>query len=228
MLIIEGRLARAQLVSGFLFNDFKMADVKEQLRYPKVVFILSGKRKSGKDYVATKLKEAFDHDCCEIVRLSGPLKHEYARQNGLDFDRLLDSTNYKEFYRQDMIRWGEEKRSADPSYFCRLAVKKAICGIRKEYDSLQKPVWVVSDARRKSDVNYFRETYDKVVHVRISATEDVRRSRGWIFTPGVDDAESECGLDDEEFDVLIQNDGHDSHKFNSLVNSLREYIYSSS
>lgn len=205
-----------------------MADVKEQLRYPKVVFVLSGKRKSGKDFVAGKLKEAFGHDCCEIIRLSGPLKHEYARQNALDFDRLLDSTNYKEFYRQDMIRWGEEKRNADPSYFCRLAVKMTFSGISKENDSLQKPVWIVSDARRKSDVDYFRETYDKVVHVRINATEEVRRSRGWIFRPGVDDAESECGLDDEEFDVLIQNDGNDHHRLNSHVNSLREYIYSSS
>ena len=228
MLITEGRLARAHLASGLLFNNFKMADVKEQLRYPKVVFILSGKRKSGKDYVTSKLTEAFGRDCCEIIRLSGPLKHEYARQNGLDFDRLLDSTNYKEFYRQDMIRWGEEKRNADPSYFCRLAIKMTISGIYKESDELQKPVWIVSDARRKSDVHYFRETCGKVVHVRITATEEVRRSRGWIFTAGVDDAESECGLDDEEFDLLIQNDGHDRHKLNSLINSLREYIYSSS
>ena len=228
MLITERRLARAQLVSGLLFHNFKMADANEQLRHPKVVFILSGKRKSGKDYVANKLTEALGPDCCEIIRLSGPLKQEYARQNGLDFDRLLDSTNYKEFYRQDMIRWGEEKRNADPSYFCRLAVKMALSGVSKENNSLQKPVWIVSDARRKSDVYYFRESYDKVVHVRIIATEEIRTSRGWMFTPGVDDAESECGLDDEEFDVLIQNDGHDYHKLNSQVNSFRKYICSSS
>ena len=205
-----------------------MADVKQKLRYPQVVFILSGKRKSGKDYVASKLTEAFGHDCCEIIRLSGPLKFEYARQNGLDFDRLLDSTKYKEFYRQDMIRWGKEKRDADPSYFCRLAVKMTLSGVSRENNSSQKPVWIVSDARRKSDVHYFRETYDKVVHVRITATEEVRRSRGWIFTAGVDDAESECGLDDEEFDVLIQNDGHDHPKLNSHINFLRKYIHSSS
>lgn len=204
-----------------------MADVRGQLRYPKVVFIFSGKRKSGKDFVANKLKEAFGHDCCEIMRLSGPLKHEYARQNGLDFDRLLDSTTYKEFYRQDMIRWGEEKRNADPSYFCRLAVKMTPSGIFKENGSLQKPIWIVSDARRKSDVHYFKENYNKVVHVRINASEEVRKSRGWIFTPGVDDAESECGLDDEEFDFVIQNDGNNHEQLNSYVNSLRDYTCSS-
>lgn len=204
-----------------------MADVRGQLRYPKVVFIFSGKRKSGKDFVANKLKEAFGHDCCEIMRLSGPLKHEYARQNGLDFDRLLDSTTYKEFYRQDMIRWGEEKRNADPSYFCRLAVKMTPSGIFKENGSLQKPIWIVSDARRKSDVHYFKENYNKVVHVRINASEEVRKSRAWIFTPGVDDAESECGLDDEEFDFVIQNDGNNHEQLNSYVNSLRDYTCSS-
>lgn len=198
-----------------------MADVEGQTLCPEVVFVISGKRKSGKDFVANELKEGFGHDCCEIIRLSGPLKHEYARQNGLDYDRLLDSTTYKEFYRQDMIRWGEEKRDADPAYFCRLVVKMA--------EPLQKPVWIVSDARRKSDINYFKKNYDKVVHVRISASEEVRKSRGWIFTPGVDDAESECGLDDEEFDFVIQNDSNDhEQQLNSFVKSLRDYTCSSS
>lgn len=203
---------------------FKMADGKEELRNPKVVFILSGKRKSGKDFVAKKLQETFGHDRCAVIRLSGPLKHEYARQNGLDFDRLLDSTSYKEFYRQDMIRWGEEIRNADPSYFCKLAVKLVLTGTSKENYSMQKPVWIISDARRKSDVHYFKENYDKVVHVRINASEEVRKSRGWIFTAGVDDAESECGLDDEDYDVIIQND-HEQ-QLNSHVNSLRDYACS--
>ena len=43
------------------------------------------------DCVASKLTEAFGPDYCEISRLSGLLKHEFARQNGLDFDCLLDS-----------------------------------------------------------------------------------------------------------------------------------------
>lgn len=34
-------------------------------------------------------------------------------------------------YRQDMIRWGEEKRRADPSFFCRTVV-----------EGVAQPVWV--------------------------------------------------------------------------------------
>lgn len=59
------------------------------------------------------------------------------------------------------------------------------------------------DVRRKFDVYYFRESYDKVLYVWIIVIEEVRRLRGWIFILGVDDIEFECGFDDEEFDVFI-------------------------
>ena len=205
---------------------FNMVDDidKTDLRSPKIVFIFSGKRKSGKDFVAKKLRDSFGCDRCAIVRLSGPLKHDYARQNGLDFHRLLDSSNYKELYREDMIKWGEEKRNVDPSYFCRLAVKMTISGFSDKNCS-GGHVWIISDARRTTDLKYFKEGYKNVVSVRINASEETRKSRGWEFTPGVDDAESECGLDQEEFDVIIQNDG-DEQQLNSDIVRLQQYTCS--
>lgn len=201
-----------------------MADGKEVAS--RQIFVLSGKRKSGKDFIAGKLKCAFGCDKCNIIRLSGPLKREYAKQNGLDFDRLMDSTTYKELYRHKMIGWGEEKRNADSYYFCRLAVEMILAENCGENLSLPKPVWIISDARRKTDVRYFKESYDNVVSVRINASEETRRSRGWVFTPGVDDAESECGLDNEIFDVVIQNDG-DEQQLEKNLNYLRTYACSS-
>jgi len=42
--------------------------------------------------------------------------------------------------------------------------------------------------------------------VRVQADESVRAQRGWLFTPGVDDAESECGLDSvDSWDYVINN-----------------------
>lgn len=55
----------------------------------------------------------------------------FGQEHGLDFQRLLDASTYKEAYRRDMIRWGEEKRQADPGFFCR----KIVEGVRQ-------PVWV--------------------------------------------------------------------------------------
>ncbi|MBN3317666.1 PMVK kinase, partial [Atractosteus spatula] len=96
-----------------------------------------------------------------------------------------------------MIRWGEERRSADPGYFCRLVVQEA-----------EQPVWIVSDTRRHSDLQWFWSRYpDRCQTVRVEAVEQTRRERGWQFTAGIDDAESECGLDGGvAFDWTIHND----------------------
>lgn len=120
----------------------------------------------------------------------------------MDFQRLMDASTYKEAYRSDMIRWGEEKRQADPGFFCRKIVE-GVC----------QPVWLVSDTRRVSDIQWFQEAYGAVTQtVRVVATEESRQQRGWVFTPGVDDAESECGLDNfRTFDWVIENHGDEQH-----------------
>ncbi|NWU35271.1 PMVK kinase, partial [Hylia prasina] len=127
-----------------------------------------------------------------------PTEPPSPQEHRLDFQRLLDASAYKEMFRQDMIRWGEEKRHTDPGFFCRAAVEGAL-----------QPVWVVSDTRRLSDVEWFRDAYGDVVQtVRVVATEETRKRRNWVFVTGVDDAESECGLDEGvAFDWVITNDG---------------------
>ncbi|XP_040394547.1 phosphomevalonate kinase isoform X3 [Cygnus olor] len=141
---------------------------------PRAVLLLSGKRKSGKDFVAEQLRSRLGPAVCCVLRLSAPLKERYAEEHGLDFQRLLDASTYKETYRQDMIRWGEEKRRADPGFFCRTVV-----------EGVAQPVWVVSDTRRLSDVEWFRDVYgDAVQTVRVVASEETRKRRNWVFVAG--------------------------------------------
>ena len=138
----------------------------------------------------------FPKGSAEIGRLSGPLKRAYASEKGLDYEKLLDATEYKEKYRSDMIRWGEERRSSDPGYFASLVLGAA-----------RAPVLVISDARRLTDVQFFKDRCPRVYVVRIHASNEIRQGRGWIFQPGVDDAESECGLDHySPWDFLIDNE----------------------
>ncbi|XP_036199815.1 phosphomevalonate kinase isoform X7 [Myotis myotis] len=141
-------------------------------------------------------------DVCAVLRLSGPLKEQYAQ-------RLLDASAYKEAYRRDMILWGEAQRQADPGFFCRKVVE-GVC----------QPVWLVSDTRRLSDVQWFREAYGSVTQtVRVVASEQSRQQRGWAFTPGVDDGESECGLDNfGDFDWVVENDGDEQRLEEQLGN----------
>jgi phosphomevalonate kinase len=37
------------------------------------------------------------------ISISAPLKEEYAKANNLDYERLLDSSSYKENFRAKMI-----------------------------------------------------------------------------------------------------------------------------
>ncbi|XP_063432200.1 phosphomevalonate kinase-like [Mytilus trossulus] len=166
-------------------------------KIPEIVIVISGKRKSGKDYVASLMCNRIGKHLCSSVQLSGPLKKQYAEDHNLNFEKLMDSSEYKEKFRIDMIKWGEDKRTEDPGFFCRLAISK---------EDL-KTIWIITDARRKTDVEYFKENYtDKTFTVRVCANESIRESRGFIFTPGVDDAESECGLDEGiHWDYVIHN-----------------------
>lgn len=75
-----------------------------------------------------------------------------------------------------MIQWGEEKRNKDPGFFCRLATA--------DHGS-EKDIWIISDARRKSDISYFKDHFSKVaITVRVQSDIAVRNSRGFIFTEG--------------------------------------------
>ncbi|XP_028837158.1 phosphomevalonate kinase isoform X2 [Denticeps clupeoides] len=163
---------------------------------PVLILLFSGKRKSGKDYVTDLIREKLGADVCCVLRLSAPLKEQYAQERGLDFTELLGAGRYKEQYRADMIQWGERKREQDPGFFCRLAIRDAT-----------QPI--VSDARRASDLQWFWKEFPHQCHcVRVEASEQSRVNRGWEFTAGIDDGESECGLDHGvQFDWMIHNDG---------------------
>jgi phosphomevalonate kinase len=74
-----------------------------------------------------------------------------------------------------MIQWGEERRNQDPSYFCSLATQGE-----------KRLVWVISDARRKTDMEYFKTKFgEKVTTVRVLASLETRQKRGWSFTEGI-------------------------------------------
>lgn len=53
------------------------------------------------------------------------------------------------------------------------------------FSANDKPIWIISDARRKTDLQWFKENYvDKCKTIRISSSEEVRKNRGWKFCKG--------------------------------------------
>ena len=136
--------------------------------------------------------------------------HYITQEHGLDYQRLLDSSSYKEQYRVEMMKWGEEVRSKDPGYFCQLAVQEAT-----------KPVWIICDARRLTDMEYF--SIYPMLSTRVQASDEVRKSRGWQFVASVDDGESECGLDQYDCDIVINNNG-DNKQLMADIKKLKDVV----
>jgi len=167
---------------------------------PLIIFMISGKRKSGKDFVSDLLKEKFGDESV-LIRIAGPIKHSYALANGLDYSRMLTAEDYKEKYRVQMVKYQTEKMAEDGAFFC----KKAL----SFYEANKFPVWIVSDLRRPEELNFFRLKYqDKMVLVRVEASEEVRSSRGFEFCPGIDDKPTECALDDYSlWHLRLDNNG---------------------
>ncbi|KAK3921892.1 Phosphomevalonate kinase [Frankliniella fusca] len=172
---------------------------------PKRVILFSGKRKCGKDYISDLLLDRIGSNRACMIKISSPIKAHWAHQNGLDLQELMSANEYKEKFRQDMIVWSESQRAKDPGCFCRLAVDQA-----KAQD---KPIWIVSDIRRKTDIKWFTDEFggNVVRTIRVFADENVRQERGYVFTKGVDDIASECDLDDvEEWNWRVMNNGDES------------------
>ncbi|KAL5108767.1 Phosphomevalonate kinase [Taenia crassiceps] len=167
---------------------------------------ISGKRKCGKDYFATFLRNEIQErlgQTAAIIHISGPIKRAFAEEHHLELQELMSSSAYKENFRRQMVRWGESLRRKDPTVFCRKALEYLM------QDSLFKPAFViVADCRRPTDLEYFSSLSKgtPILHLRILASPITRRARGWIYTSGIDDAETECALDRAPFDVLVVNE----------------------
>lgn len=89
-------------------------------KYP-VVLCFSGKRRSGKDFICSRLQKLMNsQDIRAAIRgISYPLKEEYAQLHKLDAEKLKFDPEYKESVRKSMVEFGEKIRSNDPFYFCR-------------------------------------------------------------------------------------------------------------
>lgn len=186
----------------------------------KLVIVLSGKRKSGKDHVSTLITNYIGSTRVHhlaVLRIAGPIKKEFARNNKLDFTRLLDSSDYKENFRRAMVDWSERYREKE-GWNCFL--KQAI----KEQRAKDKAIWILNDARRPCDLEYFEDdpafSETRIIKLKIEATDEARMSRGWKFVDGIDDRDTECGLDEyDDWTFVIENNFNDQKQL--LVQALR-------
>lgn len=123
--------------------------------------------------------------------------------NKLNYEELLSESAYKELHRRKMVEWSEMVRKDDPNCFLRISIE--------ENRAYEVPIWILTDCRREGDLRFFKEESQfrnsALVTLRIQASDDLRKARGYVFTPSIDDAETECGLDQhKEWTHVIEND----------------------
>lgn len=86
-------------------------------------------------------------------------------------------------------------------------------------------MWIVSDVRRKTDIQWFEENYSEIVRkIRITADDNTRKARGYNFQCGVDDVASECDLDDYNDWDLVINNGDNGQSLEDQVSSVLKLI----
>lgn len=132
-----------------------------------------------------------------------------------------------------MIAFGEAKREENSEYFCRLTTQNH-----------KEDIWIIPDCRRATDVQYFLKYFpDRVIGLRIQASDAVREKRGILlvvfslmpsdflgyeFTKGIDDAASECGLDQySNWNFVVDNNNDQEaldQKLQEILSSVEKYL----
>lgn len=211
----------------------------KHLHFPLIVICISGKRKSGKDFIAQQLIDRLEK-CqaqlvtddkkvvqiplrCTCISVAGPIKKLYAQKYGLDYSKLLDSSPYKETVRRGMVDYSDEVRVHDLDFFVRYSIS--------EHDPERKtPIWILTDARRREDIEFFtRSEYVPVrmlLKIRVEANMQTRQSRNFQFTHGIDDYHTETGLDSYAgWDYIIQNDAENEEKVIRQLDDISARIF---
>jgi dephospho-CoA kinase len=158
------------------------------------IFMLSGYLQSGKDTVADYLVDEYNFT---RFAFADALKDQVAEKYNID-RTLMDSSDGKksktssgETVRQILIKHGLEMRTIDPDYW----IKNIISSIDKSEN--KQGFYVISDWRYPNE-------YDQVYKYFGDIVKTIRINR-WDTIP-LQDA-SETGLDNLDFDYVIENKG---------------------
>lgn len=146
------------------------------------ILAFTGPRRSGKTFAAqafTDLNPEF-----KIKSFAGPLKDMFAKEWGIkrgDLDDVLT----KEMYREEMQIYSERYKKDNPYYFV-----SALFNDVGPDDSI-----VIDDLRfLDTEANYVIKLGGKIY--RVYAELHIRKARGWVYDPVIDNHESETSMSD--------------------------------
>lgn len=165
-----------------------------------MLILLSGKRYSGKSFVADVLSSNFGYT--ELALADGVKMEAAKRLSSSDaetqqiYARLIQDQQFKDANRSLLIDIGQSVRSKDQDHWCDKLERNMIL--------MGKGNYVISDIRLPNEIEYFKSRYDCVT-IRVVASEETRSLRGHVPS-SLDCHVTECGVDNYPMDYTINND----------------------
>ena len=179
-----------------------------------ILFAISGKRYSGKDFFSSLLEneiKAYNTIFnTETIRLADELKKLFAMNFGLDLQKLISDRVYKESKREEMTRFYKETSQNDHLIWCR-KILEIMKGEKTTENDPKVNVFILSDLRHKFELNFFQEALKSLgfamVFIRLEVSEITKEKRGWKFIKEIDENITEIDLDDGvSWDFLLKNE----------------------
>lgn len=168
----------------------------------KVIILISGKKGTGKSYLAKDLEKELSADrlafASPLKNMSRPLIEEL----GFDFDDV----DQKEMFRPILQAVGNAGRTMDENFWVNKAVEKA--------EDSDRDVVIIDDCRYVNELKAF-DDFHKVIKIQ---------SRRTSVYPGQDNDPSETGLDgvaDSVWDIIFY-DKTDHDKLVARVKAMIE------
>jgi len=168
------------------------------------IFIISGKRHTGKDFLSLRLQSYIINVLrknCRFLSGSKVLKEEFCRDNALDIEKMLNDRSYKEEHRAKMTQYYYDVLSKKGIDFCNQQLIEQML-------SVSEPTYFILDIRYKFEIDCYVKygLEDLMTKIRINVVDEIKQKRGWVYNPTVDNDASEIELDGyDKWDYVFDN-----------------------
>jgi phosphomevalonate kinase len=180
------------------------ADEDPRVQGRGVVIIFSGRRCSGKDWLASVVHSTLGRmigGLTKLASISNDVKMEFTKENPLvDYSKLSSNRSYKDSHRKALTDFYHRKRDQDLAY-------DAKCFVKAVQSCDDGSILLLTGVR--NGLEHVRRLAGKpVVLIKIESCEKARQARGWTYDCDIDKSQGELsadGHDDSFWDLVYVN-----------------------
>lgn len=192
----------------------------------ELVVLVSGKRFAGKDYICKRIQRRFEDQGIRYKRFNhaDQMKRIYCDATGADLDLMFTDRTYKEQHRSAMTAMYQDivSKESNQLMFCESILDQIV------NDDISSDVILIGDFRRTFEQEFYERYFggkDQIITIRVNATEETRKGRGWICSDSKDSNVTECELDNKaDWGFVFENDGTERDAIQWIDDQLKPQI----